>query len=63
MIELHIKLYLNFNDILPIKQSGFRQGQKSAIALDVMNDVLTAYYNKIFILILLENSREFDLKL
>ena len=61
-MELQIRVHLNTNDILPIKQSGFRQGYSCATSLlDITYDIIKASdENKISILILLDYTKAFD---
>lgn len=63
IMELQIRVHLNINNILPIKQSGFRQGYSCATALlDILDDIIKASdESKISILILLDYSKAFDM--
>lgn len=63
ILELQIREYLNFYNILPLKQSGFRTGFSCATALsDVTDDIIEATdKSKISILILLDYTKAFDM--
>lgn len=62
ILECQISRFVNQNNILPIKQSGFRPGFSCATALaDLTDDIIRAADdNKISILILLDYSKAFD---
>lgn len=63
ILELQIRKFLNCNNILPLKQSGFRSGFSCATALaDVTDDIIGATDNsKISVLILLDYTKAFDM--
>lgn len=63
ILELQVREFLNINNILPLKQSGFRSGFSCATALaDVTDDIIGAIdNNKISVLVLLDYTKAFDM--
>lgn len=63
VMEIQIRCFLDKNDILPMKQSGFRSGYSCATVLaDVTDDIVTSLdKGDATILVLLDYSKAFDL--
>lgn len=63
ILDMQIRKFIDLNNILPRKQSGFRPGHSCATALaDIVDDILTANDNsKLSILILLDYTKAFDM--